>query len=290
MILAVASGKGGTGKTTVSVNLAKAFGDRVQLLDCDVEEPNCHLFIGGKTCSREIVSIQVPKVDESLCDGCGECGRFCRYHAIVSFGGAPLLFPELCHGCGGCRHVCPRGAISEKDRRIGIVETVEADNVTLIQGRLDIGVPTAPPLIRSVKSRIKQDVTAILDAPPGTSCPVISTLRCSDFVLLVTEPTPFGLHDLKLAVEMAEELGTPFGVVINRVGIGDDRVYSFCAEKRIPVLLEIPDDRRIAEICSQGGVVVDALPEYRSLFSTLLWNIREVRGREKGAKRVRREN
>ena len=290
MILAVASGKGGTGKTTVSVNLAKVFGARVQLLDCDVEEPNCHLFIGGNPCSREVVSIQVPGVDESLCDGCGECGRFCQYHAVVSFGGAPLFFPELCHGCGGCQKVCPRGAIGEKERRIGIVETVEADKVTLIQGSLDVGVPMAPPLIRAVKSRMKHGVTSILDAPPGTSCPVISTLRCSDFVLLVTEPTPFGLHDLRLAVEMVKELGIPFGVVINRVGIGDERVYTFCGEKGIPVLLEIPDDRRIAETYSRGELVVDALPEYGSLFSTLLWNIREVRGKEKGAKRVRSNN
>jgi MinD superfamily P-loop ATPase len=290
MILAVASGKGGTGKTTVSVNLARAFGGKVQLLDCDVEEPNCHLFVRGKPGGREIVSIQVPDVDESLCDGCGECGSFCQYHAIVSFGSAPLLFPELCHGCGGCQRVCPRRAISEKGRRIGIVETVEADSITLIQGRLDVGVAMAPPLVRAVKSNIRDGLWAILDAPPGTSCPVIATLRCSDFVLLVTEPTPFGLHDLKLAVEMVEELGIPFGVVLNRVGIGDDRVNAYCAGKGIPILLEIPDDRRIAETYSQGELVVDALPEYGSLFSTLLWNIREMRGKERGANRVRGEN
>lgn len=286
MILTVASGKGGTGKTTVSVNLARVFGSPGQLLDCDVEEPNSHLFLKGKLRDREIASIQVPEVDESRCDACGECGRFCQYHAIALIGPTPLIFPELCHGCGGCEKVCPRGAISERDRRIGVVETVETDGVTLIQGRLDVGVAMAPPLIRAVKSRLQRGVPAILDAPPGTSCPVIATLRGADFVALVTEPTPFGLHDLKLAVDMVKELGIPFGVIINRVGIGDDRVHTFCGEKKIPVLLEIPDDRRIAEAYSRGELVIDALPEYRSLFSTLLWNIKELRGKERGANHV----
>lgn len=290
MILAVASGKGGTGKTTVSVNLARVFGSRVQLLDCDVEEPNSHLFLKGTLRDREIAAIRVPEVDESRCNACGECSRFCQYHAIALLGATPLIFPELCHGCGGCEKVCPRGAISEKDRRIGVVETVEVDDVTLIQGRLDVGVAMAPPLIRAVKSRLQGGVPAILDAPPGTSCPVIATIRGSDFVVLVTEPTPFGLHDLKLAVDMVKELGIPFGVVVNRVGIGDDRVHTFCGEKKIPVLLEIPDDRRIAEAYSRGDLVIDALPEYRSLFATLLWNIKELRGKERGANYVRSEN
>jgi len=190
MILAVASGKGGTGKTTVSVNLARSIGSGVQLLDCDVEEPNAHLFLRGRQTGNDVVSIPIPEVDESLCDACGECGRFCRYHAIVSFGSAPLVFAELCHGCGGCTLVCPRGAIHETGRRVGVVETQDVDGITLVQGRLDIGVAMAPPLIRAVKARMKNNgTTVILDAPPGTSCPVIATLRGSDFVLLVTEPT-----------------------------------------------------------------------------------------------------
>jgi MinD superfamily P-loop ATPase len=276
MIIAVASGKGGTGKTTVSVNMARVYGSQVQLLDCDVEEPNSHLFLQGTLRDREVASIPVPLVDESRCNGCGECARFCRYHAIVSLGVTTLVFPELCHGCGGCAKVCPRGAITEKGRRIGVVGTLETGDVTLIQGRLDVGVALAPPLIRAVKSRLRSRLPAIVDAPPGTSCPVIAAIRGSDFVTLVTEPTPFGLHDLKLAVEMVKELGIPFGVVINRVGIGDDRVHAFCGEKKIPVLLEIPDDRRIAEAYSRGETVIDSLPEYRSIFSTLLWNIRET--------------
>jgi MinD superfamily P-loop ATPase len=270
MILGVASGKGGTGKTTVSLNLARVLGSDVRLLDCDVEEPNCHLFLKGVARENETVAIPVPQVDESLCDGCGECGRFCEYHAIVSFGTKPLVFPEMCHGCGGCAKGCPKMAIHEVDKRIGVVETVRAGNITLIQGRMDVGVAMAPPLIRAVKARLQNGVPAILDAPPGTSCPVIATLRGTDFVLLVTEPTPFGLHDLKLAVDMVRELGMPFGVVVNRVGIGDDRVHVFCKQEGIPILLEIPEDRRIAEAYSKGGLIVEALPEYRGLFRSLI--------------------
>jgi MinD superfamily P-loop ATPase len=270
MILAVASGKGGTGKTTLSVNLARVLGSGVRLLDCDVEEPNCHLFLRGTAREAETVVIPVPHVDESLCDGCGECGRFCEYHAIVSFGTKPLVFPEMCHGCGGCAKVCPKKAIREVDQRVGVVETLQADNITLIQGRLDVGVAMAPPLIRAVKARLRNGVPAILDAPPGTSCPVIATLRGADFVVLVTEPTPFGLHDLKLAVDTVRELRIPFGVVVNRVGIGDERVHAFCGKEDIPILLEIPDDRRIAEAYSKGSLIVEALPEYRGLFQSLI--------------------
>jgi len=270
MILAVASGKGGTGKTTVSVNMARMWGSDVQLLDCDVEEPNAHLFLKGATIKKEIVTIPIPEVDESLCDGCGECGRLCAYHAIVSFGSKAIVFPEMCHGCGGCALVCPREAIHDVEKRIGVVETLQAENITLIQGCMDVGGVMAPPLIREVKARLQSGLPAILDAPPGTSCPVITTLRNADFVLLVTEPTPFGLHDLRLAVSTVRELGLPFGVVVNRVGIGDDRVHLFCRQERIPILLEIPEDRRIAEAYSRGDLIVKALPEYRKLFQGLI--------------------
>ena len=283
MILAIASGKGGTGKTTVSVNLARVFGPDVRLLDCDVEEPNDHLFLKGTSRGEETVTIPVPQVDEYLCDGCGECGRFCEYHAIVSFGATALVFPEMCHGCGGCAKVCPKKAIRERGQRIGVVETMESGNVTLIQGRLDIGVAMSPPLIRAVKARLRKGVPAILDAPPGTSCPVIATLRGADFVVLVTEPTPFGLHDLRLAVDMVRVLRIPFGVVVNRVGIGDDRVHVFCGNECIPILLEIPDDRRIAEAYSKGELIVEALPEYRVHFQRLREAVRE---RSEAAARV----
>lgn len=273
MRIAIASGKGGTGKTTVSVNLARTMGLPVQLLDCDVEEPNAHLFLAGDKVKEEIVTIPIPQVDEALCDGCGECSRFCEYSAMVTFGTAPLIFPEMCHGCGGCARVCPLKAITEVGRRIGVVETMVSGNITLIGGRLDVGVAMAPPLIRAVKERLHQDMPAILDAPPGTSCPVIAAIRDTDLVLLVTEPTPFGLNDLSLAVDMVREIKIPFGVIVNRMGSGDDRVHIFCQKEGIPVLLEIPDDRKIAESYSRGILMVDALPEYRNLFQRLISKI-----------------
>jgi len=283
MILAVASGKGGTGKTTVAVNLARILSNPVQLLDCDVEEPNARLFLDGEFRGSEIVSIPIPEVDETLCNACGECGAFCRYHAIVSLKTKPLVFPDMCHGCGGCTLVCPLGAIREIGRPIGVVETFQSGNVTLIHGRLNIGAAMAPPLIRAVKSRLRNGTDAILDAPPGTSCPVITTLRGADLAILVTEPTPFGLHDLKLAVEVVREIAVPFGVVVNRSGIGDDRVQAFCAREEIPVLLEIPDDRRIAEAYSRGEMIVEALPEYRKHFERLLRNVQAL-DRKKGTR------
>ena len=270
MVLAVASGKGGTGKTTLAVNMASVSGSAIQLLDCDVEEPNAHLFLPGTAIRKETVAIPVPEVDGSKCDGCGECGRFCRFNAIVSYGAEALVFPDMCHGCGGCVRVCPRKAIREIDHPIGTVETSRAGNIRLAQGRLRVGAPMAPPLIRAVKARLEAGLPAILDAPPGTACPVVATIRGADAVLLVTEPTPFGLHDLSLAVEMITDLGVPFGVVINRTGSGDDRVHRFCAERGIPVLGEIPDDRRIAEAVSRGRLVVEALPAYAGVFRDIL--------------------
>ncbi len=273
MIIAVASGKGGTGKTTVSANLARVRGD-VTLLDCDVEEPNVHLFVRGEPQGEaEIVSLLVPEVDESRCDGCAACSRFCAFKALAVLDKRVLVFTELCHGCGGCARVCPQGAIREVPKRVGVVETMRAAGVTVVQGRLDVGVAMAPPLIRAVKARIPKTGDAILDAPPGTSCPVVATLRETDFVVLVTEPTPFGLNDLKLAVAVVRELELPFGVVVNRADRSDDRVAVYCREAGIPVLAEIPDDRRVAEAYSRGEVMVDALPEYRSLFQRLYADI-----------------
>lgn len=276
MILAVASGKGGTGKTTIAVNLASIFDSDVQLLDCDVEEPNCHLFLKGHSGEEELISIPVPEVNATLCDGCGECSRFCEYHAIACPGSTALVFPNLCHGCGGCTRVCPTGAIREVDHRIGVVESIDTGQIMLTMGRLDIGVAMAPPLIRAVKARMQTDMSVILDAPPGTSCPVIATLQGSDAVLLVTEPTPFGLHDLKLAVEMVRALALPFGIVINRAGIGDSRVNAYCQQESIPILAEIPNDRSIAEAYSRGELIVDAVPECRVLFKDLINKTRRM--------------
>lgn len=278
MKVAVASGKGGTGKTTVAVNLARSWGSCVSLLDCDVEEPNDHLFLGGRQAGAWPVSLFVPAVDAALCDGCGECSRFCEFHAIATTGGVPIVFPGMCHGCGGCARVCPRRAIREVEERIGVVERWDAGDVELVLGRLDVGASLTPPVVNAVKARARGDRPAILDAPAGTSCPVVATLRGSDFVLLVTEPTPFGLHDLELAVELVRELRLPFGVVVNRVGVGDGRVHDYSRAKGIPILLEIPDDRRIAEAYSRGRLVVDVLPEYAGLFGSLAEAVRERAG------------
>lgn len=273
MIIAVASGKGGTGKTTIAVNLAYALDREVQLLDCDVEEPNAQLFLKGAPLSTEEVTIPIPQIDASLCNGCGECSRFCEYNAIVSYGTMPLVFADMCHGCGGCMKVCPPQAIREVDYRIGVIETFSAGKITLIQGNLDIGAAMAPPLIRAVKRKTDNRIPILLDAPPGTSCPVITTLRGADFVTLVTEPTPFGLNDLILAVETVREMDLPFGVIINRSGSGDARVNFYCADENIPILAEIPDDRKIAEAYSRGELIGKVFPEYRLIFEKIINDI-----------------
>ncbi len=273
MRIAIASGKGGTGKTTVAVNLACVLADnrkKVQYLDCDVEEPNGHIFLNPRITSTESVGILVPVVDELKCTACRQCAELCQYHAIAILKKA-LVFPELCHGCGGCALVCPAGAIREENRPIGVVENGWAGAVGFVQGRLNVGEPMAPPLIRAVKKKATPGGVVILDAPPGTSCPVVTAVRDADYVVLVTEPTPFGLNDLKLAVEMIRKLGLRHGVVINRADSGDLRVSAYCTGEKIPVLIEIPDDRRVAEAYSRGQKAVSALPEYRTLFEKL-WN------------------
>ncbi|HNR98403.1 MAG TPA: ATP-binding protein [Planctomycetota bacterium] len=277
MIIAIASGKGGTGKTTLAVNLARAFDADIQLLDCDVEEPNAHLFLPAEPRERTVVTMPIPEVDARLCDGCGECARVCRYNAIVGAGAAPLVFPELCHGCGGCAYICPRKAIREVPKRIGVIETFRSGKIDLVHGRLDVGVAMAPPLIRAVKDRRRNGAPAIIDAPPGTSCPVVAAIQGAEAVVLVTEPTPFGLHDLALAVDLVRAFRLPFGVVVNRAGSGDDRVRLFCAREKIPLLAEIPDDRRIAEAYARGALIVEALPEYRAGFLDLRAKIEGLR-------------
>ncbi len=275
MKIAVASGKGGTGKTTLAVNLALVAEGAVRLLDCDVEEPNAHLFLKADVKNQRVVSLSVPEIDETRCDGCAKCSDACAFHALVSFGTVPVFAPEMCHGCGVCKRVCPQKAIREVERRIGVVDIAQAGSIELVQGRLDIGVALAPPLIRAVKEEAKGDLV-IIDAPPGTSCPVIAAIRDADFVTLVTEPTPFGLNDLRLAVEVVRKLGLPFGVVINRAVSDDTFVRPYLQKENISVLTEIPDDRRIAEAYAKGTPIIEALPEYKELFVSLLKKIREA--------------
>jgi MinD superfamily P-loop ATPase len=270
MRLSIASGKGGTGKTTVAVNLALAAVGSVHLIDCDVEEPNAHLFLQTDGARERVVYLPVPKVDPARCDGCGRCSRFCKFNAIACFGAAPYISPELCHACGGCVRVCPQRALRDVPHRIGAINTSVHGDLTLVEGRLDVGVVWTPPLIREVKEAAPSDGLVIIDAPPGTACPVAASLKDSDFVILVSEPTPFGLNDLCLAVAVVRALGLAFGVVINRSGVGDDRVKSYCREEGISVLAEIPDDRRIAEAYSRGTPIIEALPEYKALFAGLL--------------------
>lgn len=269
MIIAVASGKGGTGKTTVAVNLARVIESRVLLIDCDVEEPNCHLFLDGTIKKTEIATVLVPLINESLCIGCGECARFCEYNAIASFGTTPLIFPEICHSCGGCAKLCPQHAITEVDKRIGTIRTIENNNITLVQGILDVGVAAPSPLIHKLKAYIPRDQLTILDAPPGTSCSVVATLHSVDFVILVTEPTSFGLNDLKLAVQTVRQLELPFAVIINRADRSNNNVNHYCQSENISVLSEIPDDRQIAEVYSRGELLIEALPKYRNIFNEL---------------------
>lgn len=269
MNIAIASGKGGTGKTTISTNLAFTLarqGKSVQLLDCDVEEPNCHIFLKPQIQSSGPVNVLLPKVLDERCNGCGVCARVCEYSAIVVVKDKVLVFPELCHGCGGCSLFCPQEAIVEIQRPVGTVEMGSSGAVRFIQGLLNIGELMSPAVIHGVKKAAGQSDINIIDSPPGTSCPVIASVKDADFVLLVTEPTPFGLNDLKLAVEMVRRLMIPFAVAINRCDIGDDEVQRYCQEEDIDIVLQIPDDRRIAEAYSCGEMIIDVLDEYKGLF------------------------
>ncbi|HEM61919.1 MAG TPA: (4Fe-4S)-binding protein [Chloroflexi bacterium] len=281
MIVSIASGKGGTGKTTVAVNLAlslasNADAPKILFLDCDVEEPNAHLFLNPTITEREVVNILIPHVDETLCAHHGRCTQVCQFHAIAALPDTTLVFPELCHGCGSCTLACPEQAISEHPHQLGIIEAGRAGQIRFAHGILNVGEPMATPIIRRLKQRIDESYDlAILDAPPGTACPVVESMRGADYVLMVTEPTPFGLHDLRLAVQVArDELRLPVGVVVNQDGIGDKGVDEYCSSEGIPILMRIPLDRRIAEAYSEGITIVEALPEYRERFAELMERIK----------------
>jgi MinD superfamily P-loop ATPase len=278
MIISVASGKGGTGKTLVATSLALSLSDnyKIQLLDCDVEEPNANILLHLAVYQSIPVYIPIPKLAKTKCTYCGKCAEVCAYNAIAILKERVLVFPELCHGCGACSYLCPESAITEKGRQIGVVERGNSGNLELIQGKLDVGEAMAPPLIRGVKKYIDPANIVIIDVPPGTSCPVVETIEGSEFCLLVTEPTPFGLNDLSLAVEVVRKLDIPFGVVINRVGVGDEEVEKYCHREGIPILLRIPLDRNIAMLYSQGIPLIEGLPRWRKEFLKLFHDIKDI--------------
>ena len=270
MRITIASGKGGTGKTTLAVNLAASLQQPVLLLDCDVEEPNAHLFLKPEIHSTHQVYKRIPQVNAGACTACGKCAEICAYNAIAVVKDKVLIFPELCHACGGCTLLCPEKAIHETGREVGTLEQGQAQQVRFVQGKLNVGEAMAGPVIRAVKQIDDDESVTIIDAPPGTSCSVVSTLLGSDFCVLITEPTPFGLHDLQLAVNVVRKLGIPCGVVINRADIGDEEVERYCRNEDIPILMQIPNERKIAEAYSRGTMIVEEFPAYRETFQALL--------------------
>ena len=289
-IVAVASGKGGTGKTTIATNLAyylAGLGKNIQYLDCDVEEPNGHIFLKPEIVESINVTVNIPQVDLDKCTACGKCSEICQFSAIVCIKEQVLTFEQLCHSCGGCWRICPADAIKPKPLNIGDIDSGKAQNIDFIAGRLQIGNVRSPALIKEVKKHIKQDHISIIDVPPGTSCPVVEVVKGADFVLLVTEPTPFGLNDLKLAVELVNEMNLPFAVVINRCDIGNREVEKYCQAENIDICLKLPDDRRIAEAYSTGQMIVDVLSEYRKEFSELYEYIKIAKAEIDDKRRLR---
>jgi MinD superfamily P-loop ATPase len=272
MKIAVLSGKGGTGKTTISASLAVSLGS-CQYVDCDVEEPNGALFLDPKIEHSAPVSVEVPAVDEARCDGCGACAKACRFNAIAVVKGKVLIFPEVCHHCGACVIACPKGAVAEVKREIGVVE---ADGEgSFLQGRLNIGESITIPVIQQLKRSVRDDITAVLDCAPGASCTVVQTIDGCDYCVLVTEPTPFGLHDLKIAVSLVRKTGLPFGVVVNKAMREDQSVQDYCREEGIDVLMELPYMRETAESYSNGVLPVQKDEGMKNMFADMYSKIEE---------------
>jgi MinD superfamily P-loop ATPase len=269
MKVAVASGKGGTGKTTVSIALAMTAPEKVQLLDCDVEEPNGHLFLELENRVEEDVSVPVPLINTNICISCGKCAELCQFNAIVFFGTPPMVFNELCHSCGGCMRVCPVSAITEVPNFIGKIVSGRSGRIDFSQGILDIGFPMATPVIRKVLKKADGNNDVVIDSPPGTSCSMIAAVKESDFVILVTESTPFGLNDLMIAVETIKKLSIPVGVIINRSMAGDDLVEKYCEDNNLKILMKIPYSHKIAKICSTGGNLITGAPDLKKKLEDL---------------------
>jgi MinD superfamily P-loop ATPase len=296
VIYAIASGKGGTGKTTVTASLACLWDRPVTAVDLDVEEPNLHLFLHPEITSEEPALLEIPVLNAARCTLCGECAAFCQYKALSVMGSTLLVFPEMCHGCGGCLALCPEKALSPGGRELGHIlagrfaagrgEGNGSGGADFLMGRLRVGEAMSPPLMRQVKARLAQgdaSIDVLIDSPPGVSCPAVNAVMDADVIVLVTEPTPFGLHDFRLAVEAFAPLGKPLGAVINRAGIGDWAVQDFCRGHGIPVWAEIPFSRGVAEAYSRGEVVASALPGLRGAFLSLMGHMRAAAAPAQGA-------
>lgn len=269
MIITIVSGKGGTGKTTIATNLALSLGDNVQLLDCDVEEPNDHLFIKPEIIQSEEVFVKVPEVDKSRCVLCGRCQAVCAFNAIAVLNDDVLVFGDLCHNCGACSYFCPQKAIGETDVAVGRVDVGQRGQLQFVSGSLNVGKAISIPVIKAVKAHLNPTRTVVIDAPPGTSCPVIESVKGSDYVLVVTEPTPFGFNDLELIVGLLQKIELPFGVIINRSDLGSGIVLEYCQKKGIPVVAQIPFKPEIALAYSQGNLLIEALPKMRQEFQEI---------------------
>lgn len=276
MRIAIASGKGGTGKTTIAASLASIWNEKLLVIDLDVEEPNLHLFLKPEIKSSKKTYVEVPRIDNDKCISCGKCSEICNFNAISIIGNKVMVFPDMCHSCGGCFRVCPVGAIIRDKREIGEIITGNKGNTDFIMGKLRIGEAMSPPLMREIKKNIKTINDIIIDAPPGTSCPAINAVIDCDFIVMVTEPTPFGLHDMKLAREAFDTLGIKMGVVINKAGIGNRDVYDYCKKTNLPILTEIPFDRKIAKAYSESKLISEMSKEYKDIFLNLKKEIKNA--------------
>lgn len=275
-VIAVASGKGGTGKTTFAVNLAAALETNVMYLDADVEEPNGHIFLKPDIKEEIPVEVLIPEADQARCTGCGACKNACQFNAIILLKGEVLFFPELCHSCGACVLACPHSILFEKKRQVGIIRQGDSKEICFAEGRLKEGEAKAPPVIKELHEYLTRDKVCIIDVAPGSSCNAIEGIKPGDFVVLVTEPTPFGLHDLELAVKVVQRLDLPHGVIINKSDLGNKQVEAYCDKNAIPILMKIPFDRQIALLSSLGRLLVNEIPTYKEKFLACYQAIEDI--------------
>lgn len=274
MIISVLSGKGGTGKTTIATNLAVLMSNS-RYVDCDVEEPNGFIFLKPQVKKQIDVEVMIPEINMDKCSGCGKCTQFCYFNALALVKNTPVVFPELCHGCEGCAIICPEQAVDKGNKIVGKVEVGYRDGMECIRGVLNVGEPAGVPILREIYKLIKDDKVSMVDCPPGSSCSVINSITDSDFALLVTEPTVFGLHDLKIAAQLVKQLKIPAGIIINRSGEKDNMIEEYCKDEDIPLLGKIPFDRSAAEVYSRGELLVDS-EKFRGYFQDILDNVKGV--------------